>query len=115
MAATVFGILLIKHLLPASPTDAADPMAGGTFTAGSKIRTFKVTGTADAFANSTVGASDIGAVSLTSVKGDNGGTKFGVVGHASIQGVTVTTQAFTFNKTAATPQGFGDLQVTMTQ
>lgn len=100
------------------PNDPDDPIGGGgtfstTTSTGGKINNLKITGVTDAFINSTIGAETLGTVSLASVLGDNGGEAFGVVANATILGVSVKSPAFTFNKTAATPQGFADFQVVL--
>jgi hypothetical protein len=101
-----------------TPTDPADPFAGGTFAAGSKLNIFQVTGVkgsaAPAFGTSVVAAAGMGTVTLKSVAADDGGLKFGLLAADSIKTVTVATPALRLTNVLddpTLPSAFGDFEV----
>jgi hypothetical protein len=97
------------------PTNAGNPLGGGTFNQGFTLGSFTVTGlphqTAPAFAKSTVAAATVGTVSLKSILANNGGQRYGIVSHGAIGSVRVSSPAFAYNKLRPTPQGSGDFEV----
>jgi len=94
------------------PDTAANPMGGGTFDPGLRIRTFTVTGNqSSAFSNSTVAADRIGKVALSTVRSDNSGTTFGIIAGDTINQVKVKSPFFRFDAGDLTPAGFGKFQV----
>jgi len=93
------------------PGDEADPLAGGTFAPGLAIKAVTAKAKSGAFVASTIAAASVGAVKLTSVDTDNGGTAFGVLADESIGSVKVTTPKFTWSPQGAADQGVGDFHV----
>jgi ELWxxDGT repeat protein len=63
---------------------------GTNFNLPATITTVRVTGKTDAFAGSSLYATNFKSVTLTSVKADNAGTPFGVFAHTSVGRVTVS-------------------------
>jgi hypothetical protein len=90
-----------------TPADPADPMQGGLFAPGFKVGAVTVKGTFD---GSTVAADTVARVSIGTLMTDNGGTKFGVLGHTKVTLVTIISSKTTI-KAAAVPQTIGDFQV----
>jgi len=83
----------------------------GVFNVPAVVSSFKVTGLTDAFANSTVIASTFKNVTLQSVKGDNGGDKFGFIADLFYLVLKVATPPFVYDIANQGPQGFGDFVV----
>jgi autotransporter-associated beta strand protein len=85
-----------------TPTDPNDPMSGGTFTPGSTIGSFRVSGytglTTPAFDSSWVAADIIGSVNLKSIQTANAGKKFGVRAHTKIGSVDAGSPSFHYLK-----------------
>ena len=101
-----------------TPTDPANPFAGGTFVPGALVNNFQVTGikgsTDPAFANSTVVASTLGTVRLKSVATDNGGNNFGLLVDVAVKRLTVGTPILALRNVTADPilpGAFGDFQL----
>jgi hypothetical protein len=99
------------------PTNVNDPAAGGTFTPGFAIGSFRVTGynglTTPAFAGSTIAADIIGSVSLQSVQTTNNGTKFGLLAHTQIGAVNAGTPSLHYKKGQSLPAPIGDFEATI--
>jgi cytoskeletal protein CcmA (bactofilin family) len=85
---------------------------GGAFSATpATVKSFRVTGATDAFANSTVIAAAFKAVTLQSVRGENGDDLFGFVANDSIGSLKVASLAFAYDPFLTLPQGFDDFEV----
>lgn len=93
------------------PTNASDPMQGGTFTPGLKITSFTVTGTTDGLVNSTIAAESVGTVVVQSLDTTNYGMGLGVIADKSITKVKATTPTFKYIVGGAATQGVLDFQV----
>ena len=93
------------------PTDALNPLAGGTFASNSRIGSVNISGPSAAFANSFIIAPQVGRVALGSVETDNFGLPFGVFVSQSISSVTVRTPRFRWNRNGADDQSLGDFHV----
>jgi cytoskeletal protein CcmA (bactofilin family) len=89
------------------PNTPADPMQGGVFAPAFKIGAVIVKGTFD---GSTVASDTVARVSIGTLVTDNGGTKFGVLGHTKVALVTIANPKTTI-KPAALPQTMGDFEV----
>jgi hypothetical protein len=76
----------------AGPADGS-----GAFNLPATVGSFTVKGKANAFARSSVVATNFGPVSLASVDPDNAGTKFGFVYHGLMKSLTVKSPAFQFD------------------
>jgi hypothetical protein len=94
-----------------SPTNAEEPLQGGTFTLGTKIATFTVTAGSNGFVNSWLGADVIGTATIKSAVTNNGGHKFGVVANTSIAKVKITTPLFNYLTWGSSTQSSGDFTV----
>jgi autotransporter-associated beta strand protein len=99
------------------PVSSTDPMSGGTFTPGSTIGSFRVTGynglTTPTFENSWVGADIIGSVSLKSVSTTNNGRRFGILGHTQIGAVNAGAPSLQYKKGQSMPPPIDDFEVTI--
>jgi hypothetical protein len=88
-------------------TNSSDPFAGGLFTPGAKLNTFKVTGVKGsldpAFGNSLVAATTMGTVTLKSVATDNADRKFGLLLDEAIKKLIITTPSLTLTNILAAP------------
>ncbi|HEX3151269.1 MAG TPA: Ig-like domain-containing protein [Gemmataceae bacterium] len=84
----------------------------GSFNLPSTVGSFTVTAKGLAFAHSYVIATNFKNVTLVSANPVNGGTKFGVVYHGLLSGLSVKSQGFKFNlKGPAEQDPFGDFYV----
>lgn len=81
------------------PTDGV----GGSFNLPSTVGAFRVSGATNAFAHSFVIAANFNNVTLNSVDGNNGGTRFGFLYHDKLKGLTVKSPSFKFD-----PKGQGE-------
>jgi RHS repeat-associated protein len=101
-----------------TPDAVDDPFAGGTFSNGVTIGSITIKGvkggTGSAFANSVIGATAIGKVSLGSVETNNAGTGFGVIGN-TVGAVSTKIPKFKWNSAGPDEQRIGDFQVVRLQ
>lgn len=94
-----------------TPTDALNPLAGGTFASNSRIGSVNISGPSAAFSNSFIIAPEVGRVALGGVETDNFGLPFGVFAPDSLSSVTVRTPRFRWNRNGADDQSLGDFHV----
>ena len=98
-----------------TPTNSTDPMAGGSFAAGSRIGSFTVSGlknvTTPAFGNSYLASGTIGTVTFKSVAKINQQIKYGVLADVAITKLLSMADAFRYDPRNPLPQNFGDFEV----
>jgi hypothetical protein len=82
----------------------------GSFNLPSTVGSFTVTGKTDAFAKSYVIATNFLNLQLTSVKIDNGGTKFGFLAHNAINKLSIANPKFKYIRTGSITQGVQDFE-----
>jgi predicted outer membrane repeat protein len=90
--------------------DGPDDGSGG-FSTPATIKSFRVTGPTDAFADSTVIASALKTVVLKSVRGENDDDPFGFIADDSIHSLKVTSTGFVYDRFQPLMQGFDDFEV----
>jgi hypothetical protein len=107
------GILFVGY----TPSNWNDLMAGGTFTPGGTIGSFRVTGynglTTPSFVNSVIAAANVGNVLLKSVQTQNSTLRFGVLAHTQIGAVNAGAPSLHYKKGQALPAPVDDFEVTI--
>ncbi len=97
-----------------TPSDEADPLAGGAFTAGARIGSLAVHGAVSsaepAFVNSHVAATQVGTVRIHSIQPDAGGERYGLIGQ-NLSRVSVLNPPFAWNPNGGADQSIGDFHV----
>lgn len=93
------------------PDTGSDPLAGGNFDITSIIKSFTIKSMTDGFANSFLGAANIGAISIASIIADNGGTRFGVISDVSLKSVKIKDPMFAFDDEGSNDQSLTDFHV----
>ncbi len=90
-----------------APSNASDPMGGGSFENTAQIKSVK----AGLFGNSTIAAAQIGAVKLGTVPTDNGGHAFGVLARDAIGSVKIAQPKSAWNSAGPADWAVGDFHV----
>jgi formylglycine-generating enzyme len=96
------------------PNDVSDPLAGGMFSDKGTITSVNVKGTGTsgpAFLNSSIGAVNMGTVSLASVNTNNLGVAFGVVASTFNKAISVKSPKFKRDKNGPVLLALGDFTV----
>jgi predicted outer membrane repeat protein len=91
--------------------DGPDDGSGTFSSPATTIRSFRVTGATDAFANSTVIAGALQSVVLKSVLGENNHDPFGFIANDSINSLKVTSTGFVYDRFFPLTQGFDDFEI----
>jgi hypothetical protein len=91
--------------------DGPDDGSGAFSATPAAIKSFRITGATDAFANSTVIASVLKSVVLKSVRGENNDDPFGFIADDSINRLKVLSTGFVYDPFQLLTQGFDDFEI----